>query len=344
MSTRESIGRTGKQRTVAAEESTFRRLQSRGERLLDWFPELGKTLVREGEPALESILAQLQTVRGTVSRRAQETGRDLEARAERLLADIERQAIRGLQPLLQRAQVAFHDELGSLRDRVAHVEDRLGPLLDDRAELNSKLQDLGRIVDEARADASERFRDVSVRLAAGDELRGELGALHEHLDALSKDHVTRNLEAGKLQDRIVRMEMRLGDLLKEQGTRAGEQAEIGRRLATIESGVEEARRLARGVAEETAGTAAATREVASRIGAVAEGRAADHDELGAMARRLDEIGRTLRQVELRLGDLSERQATLREEQRGLVARVGQLELASARTTTPTVVSERNEGH
>ena len=53
-----------------AASTAFRRLQTRGGQLLQWFPELGKTLLREGEPGLESVLNQINSLRGEVRRRA----------------------------------------------------------------------------------------------------------------------------------------------------------------------------------------------------------------------------------------------------------------------------------
>src|SRR6185436_1725860 len=114
MGMREPSQRPSRPKARVEPDTTFGRLQARGERLLQWFPELRKTWQRDGEQGLDSLLAHLQSLGGQVSRRAQETGRDLEARAERVLGDLERQAVRGLSPLLSRANLASGSELSDL--------------------------------------------------------------------------------------------------------------------------------------------------------------------------------------------------------------------------------------
>jgi len=162
----EGTGRSSRPKARPANEGAFRRLQTQGERLLHWFPELGKTLLGEGDPGLESLLGQIQSLSGEVSRRAQETGREIEAKAERILADIEKQAVRGLKPLLTRANVATRAEIETLERRVAHLEGRLGPLLDERARLSTRVVELERHVEQARVDLGERLREITLRLSA----------------------------------------------------------------------------------------------------------------------------------------------------------------------------------
>jgi hypothetical protein len=156
-------------------ETTLRRLQARGERLLQWFPELRKTWQRDAEPSLEALLTQLQALGGQVSRRAQETGRDLEARAERVLADLERQAVRGLGPLLSRANLASGTELSDLELRLQRIEERLQPMAEREVQLATTLQEMQATIAGARADASERLREMTMRLAAPSTCRTTSG-------------------------------------------------------------------------------------------------------------------------------------------------------------------------
>ncbi len=331
MNDREGTGRSNRSRTTAkATQSTLHRLQTRGEQLLHWFPELGKSWLAEGEPGLESVLAQIRSLRGQVSRRAQATGRDLEARAERLLGDLEKQAVRGLKPLLSRVQVASHAETKALDRRIAHLEGRLGPLLDDRAQLMAALTEIERQNKELRADVSERLREIQLRLSTEDETRKELARVHEHLDALSKEHVTRGLDLGKLHDRIVRLEMRFGDLLKEQGTQLADHDEMKQQYATLARELEESSRQARAATE--------------RVAAVVDGRALDRGELDRMALTTGEIERTLKQIDLRLGDLAERHSATREELAALVARTRQLETTLTPAASSPPFSGRTDGH
>ena len=351
MSTREApqrSGRSSKARVenerVAERETTLRRLQARGERLLQWFPELRKTWQRDAEPSIEALIGQLQSLGGSVSRRAQETGRDLEARAERILSDLERQALRGLGPLLSRANVASGEELSSVEARLGLLEQRLDPLIAERAENAARLTRIAERVDVARAESDERARDLAVRVAATDELRSDLASVHGHLDALSREQVTRSLEIGKLQDRLVRLEMRMGDVLKEQSGQLAAQEDVRRRLGEIECTIGESTRGVQTLREQTTSGVAELRATEARLTALAAARNGDHDELGRLADLLAGVQQMLRQVDLRLGDLGERCTGVREELAGLAARVSHLELASTRTVSGTMLTKRSEGH
>ncbi len=310
MSERVANGRPSNRAKARPDTVTpLRRLQARGGQLLQWFPELGKTLLREGEPGLESILGQIQSLRGEVRRRAGATGRDLEARAERLLGDLERQAVARLQPLLNRAHVASQRETDVLENRLAHLEGRLGPLLDERAALSSRVAGLERELGEARAELRERVHELDLRLAASADVRSDLVELRGHLDALAKEHLAGSLELGKLHDRIVRIEMRFGDLLKEHGTHLADHEDVKKGLA-----------------------------------ALAAERARERTDLQQLGERGLEIERIIRQLELRLGDLAERHTGAREDLAGLAARMAQLELTTAPPPAPSTAIERSEGH
>ncbi len=322
---------------------TFRRLQSRGGQLLHWFPELGKTLLRESEPGLDALVGQIQTLRGELRRRAGETGRDLEARAERLLGEIERQAVQRIQPLLNRAHVASQTETGALEERVAHLEGRLGPLLDERMELGGRVATLERQLNEMRADVAERVRELDVRLASADDLRGDVHELRTQLDALAKEHVSRSLDIGKLQDRIVRMEMRFGDLLKEQGGHLADHEDVKKRLGALASEVDAATRLARSAVDDAMKATTAARGSADRLAALGVEHARERTELDQLGERGLEIERIIRQLELRIGDLAERQTGAREDLAGLAARMAQIELTVAPPAQAST-HERAEGH
>ncbi len=351
MSMRESPQRSSRPKARVVEheptetsETTLSRLQARGERLLHWFPELRKTWQRDGEPGLEALLGHLQSLGGEVSRRAQETGRDLEARAERVLADLERQAVRGLGPLLSRANLVSASDFSGLEDRLRRLEERVDPLLDARSEAASRMTAMERQQLESRIETGERLREVMVRLSATDDLRSDLAGLHEHLDALSKDQVSRSLEIGKLQDRLVRLEMRMGDALRDHDAELAARRELERRLGAVEQVSSESIARVQGLHEQTASVAAEGRATDTRLTALISARNADHDELASVGDLLASVQQTLRQVDLRLGDLGERYNAVREELAGLGARVSHLELAPTRTVGPTILPERSEGH
>lgn len=350
MSAREAPQRSNRSKVrveserVEEAETTLRRLQARGERLLQWFPELRKTWQRDGEPGLEALLTHLQSLGGQVSRRAQETGRDLEARAERVLADLERQAVRGLGPILSRANLASGSELSDLEARLLQLEGRVAPLVEREHDLTSGLTEVRGALHEARAEATERLREMTVRISANDDLRNDLGRVHDHLDALSKDQVTRSLEIGKLHDRLVRLEMRMGDVLKEQAAQLAIQQDAARRTTELGDGLTEATRVVQSVREQAENAAGEGRATDARLTALISVRNADHDELARLADLLGSIQQTLRQVDLRLGDLGERYTGVREELVNLSARVSHLELAPTRPVSATMLTGRTEGH
>lgn len=345
MSERVGNGRTSNRPKPRPEtETPLRRLQARGGQLLHWFPELGKTLLRESEPSVESLLSQVQSLRGALRRRAGETGRDLEARAERLLGDLERQAVERLQPLLNRAQVASQRDTDAIEGRVAHLEGRLGPLLDDRVALTTRVADLEHQLGEARADLGERVRELDLRLTAADDIRNDLAELRGHLDALAKEQIARSLELGKLHDRIVRMEMRFGDLLKEHGTQLADHEDVKKRLGALASELESTTRLTRSATDDSTRALQATRDSAERLAALTVERARERIELEQHGERGLEIERIIRQLDLRLGDLGERHTAVREDFATLSARMAQLELTAAPPPASTTKIERSEGH
>lgn len=328
----------------AAAGAAFRRLQSRGGQLLHWFPELGKSLLGEGDPGIESILSQINSLRGEVRRRAGATGRDLEARAERILGELERQAVQRLQPLLSRAHVALQNETGALDERVAHLEARIGTLLEDRAMLTGRVGDLEHQLRETCVELGERVREVDLRLTATDDLRGEIGDVRHQLDTLAKDHVGRSLELGKLHDRIVRMEMRFGDLLKEHSGHLADHEELKKRLGDLANETEAATRLARAAAEQATEATTLGRAAADRLAAFTVEHARERSEIEQMDNRGVEVERVVRQLDLRVGDLGERHAGVREDLATLGARMAQLELTAAPAPAPSSGSERSEGH
>jgi chromosome segregation ATPase len=217
-------------------------------------------------------------------------------------------------------------------------------LLDERTVLRERLDDLSRTLDEIRADASERVRDLQLRLSIAEELRGELAALREQLEALAKQHVTRALDLGKLDDRIARVEVRLGDVLKEHAMRTAEHEDVRRRLVGVERAGEETSQLVRAASDQVAQATALARQHAHRFAALGDELATVRGEAALLAVRSGEADRERRQIELRLGDLLERQAALRDEVIGLAARLSDLELAAARRPGTGAPGEHAEGH
>jgi hypothetical protein len=88
----------------------------------------------------------------------------------------------------------------------------------------------------------------------------------------------------------------------------------------------------------------AARTAGERVAAVADSRALDRGDLDRLARTAADIERTLRQIDLRLGDLAERHAATRDELAGLTAKTRQLETNLAHGTPRPPFSGRTDGH
>jgi hypothetical protein len=92
------------------------------------------------------------------------------------------------------------------------------------------------------------------------------------------------------------------------------------------------------------GAAAEGRATDARLTALMSARNGDHDELTRLTDVLGSINQTLRQVDLRLGDLGERYAGVREELASLSARVSHLELSPTGPVSGALLTGRSEGH
>jgi len=317
MSARERTGSGTKKQASQARQaskddaSPLHRLQARGEQLLDSLSDLRKTILPEGEQSLDGVLEQIDKVRNTVSRRAQETGRDIEARAEQALGDFEHEVVRRLGPVFTRANVLSRADVAPLESRIAHLEGRLGTVLDDRATLTSRVVELERNLEEARATANEREREATMALSTGDGLLQAITDVREHLDSLSRDHVSRNLESGKLEDRLVRLETRLGELLKEQGARV---TELERNLNDASTREREATQ----AVSTGDGLQLAIADVREHLDSLSRDQVSRNLESGKLEDRL------LR-LEIRLGELLKEQGARVADKESLQARLAQVD-------------------
>jgi chromosome segregation ATPase len=138
--------------------------------------------------------------------------------------------------------------------------------------------------------------------------------------------------------------MRMGDMLKEQGAHLSLQQEATRRTEGLEQAVAESSRTMQYVRGQVEGAAAEGRATDARLTALMSARNGDHDELTRLTDVLGSINQTLRQVDLRLGDLGERYAGVREELASLSARVSHLELSPTGSVSGALLTGRSEGH
>jgi DNA repair ATPase RecN len=143
---------------------------------------------------------------------------------------------------------------------------------------------------------------------------------------------------------MVRIELRMGDVLKEQAAHLAAQHDVTRRVGEIDQRVAEVNAAAAAAREQATAATMEIRAADSRLTTVVAARNADHDELTRLEELLGAIQQTLRQVDLRLGDLGERYTGLREELANLSLRVSNLELAPTRPADAAMLTGRSEGH
>ena len=136
----------------------------------------------------------------------------------------------------------------------------------------------------------------------------------------------------------------MGDVLKEQAVHLTTQQDVSKRVGDLDQAIGETARgmqYVRGQVEEAAAEGRATD---ARLTALMSARNGDHDELTRLGDLLASIQQTLRQVDLRLGDLGERYAGVRDELANISARVSHLELAPTGSVSAGMLTGRTEGH
>jgi chromosome segregation ATPase len=119
--------------------------------------------------------------------------------------------------------------------------------------------------------------------------------------------------------------------------------DVKKRLAALASEVDAATRLARGAVDDAMKATTTARGSADRLAALGVEHARERSDIDQLGERGLEIERIIRQLELRIGDLAERQTGTREDLAALAARMGQLELTAAPPAQAST-HDRAEGH
>jgi uncharacterized coiled-coil protein SlyX len=136
----------------------------------------------------------------------------------------------------------------------------------------------------------------------------------------------------------------MGDVLRDHDAELAARTALERRLGAVEQTISESTRAVQAVRDQAIDIITEGRATDARLTALVSARNTDHDELGRLTDVLASVQQTLRQVDLRLGDLGERYGAVREELAGMAARVSNLELAPARAVGQSIMAERTEGH
>ena len=78
-------------------------------------------------------MAQAQKLRGDFQKRAERAVKDLEERGQRIVAIIEKQAGKGVEPIIRGLNLPTRDELEKLKKRMAQLEKRLDEMSSSKA-------------------------------------------------------------------------------------------------------------------------------------------------------------------------------------------------------------------
>ena len=82
---------------------------------------------------MEDLLAQAKKLRGDLQKRAERAVKDLEERGQRIVALIEKQAGKGVEPIVRSLNLTTRDEVEKLKKRLTKLEKRLDEMAGSKA-------------------------------------------------------------------------------------------------------------------------------------------------------------------------------------------------------------------
>ncbi len=107
-------------------QGNIRRLQRDAEAVLSRTRKQAAQLIsRDQKRALDRIVNQAKRLRSDLEKRAKQASKEVESQGERLLATIEREAVKRVTPLLKRLNLPSRQEVQSLSRRLAQLERRV---------------------------------------------------------------------------------------------------------------------------------------------------------------------------------------------------------------------------
>ena len=115
-------------------QDTLKRVQTEGERVVGRIrKDAGELLSKNRQKAVEDLLAQAQKLRGDFQKRAERAVKDLEERGQRIVALIEKQAGKGVDPIIRGLNLPTRDEIEKLKKRMTQLEKRLDEISSSKA-------------------------------------------------------------------------------------------------------------------------------------------------------------------------------------------------------------------
>ena len=105
-----------------------RRLRAEVERLIYRVRAELTDFTRDEASPVGRVLAETRRFRASVGKRAESAAQRVEKRAEGIVNGLEVRVARVIEPLAKRLDVASHQELAELRDRVGEIEKKLRDL------------------------------------------------------------------------------------------------------------------------------------------------------------------------------------------------------------------------
>jgi polyhydroxyalkanoate synthesis regulator phasin len=107
----------------------FARLEREGQKLLGRArTETAKRLTASQRKAIAGLMKQARQLRAEIKRRVQQSGRQLEARGEKILASAERRSAKAISGVIGRLKLPTHGDVQGLQRRITSLEKRVADL------------------------------------------------------------------------------------------------------------------------------------------------------------------------------------------------------------------------
>lgn len=298
---------------------------SGGWTLLGLVPQ-ARRLLGDNRLAVDFLASQFRSLRELFERQVESTVKRLERRIDSMLSELESRTARRLEPLLARAEVARKQDLWPVDHRLGRLEERIRGLIEEQNRLAISTGRIEREWQGLRVDLNERLADSSERVAELERLRGALEEVRESAEKLAKEGLGRAVEAAKVNDRLVRVEMRLADIARQCDALASAQRELDEKLVALGQRLHEETGKAGGAAEEVAMLRAEVEDVIHRVSGLSDLQQANRYELDRLSSLLRNRENSL---DARLSEVIERQRRAAAELGELAGKIFDLEKKGA---------------
>jgi poly(hydroxyalkanoate) granule-associated protein len=130
----ESKGDSSFRARLTRMQSTLRRVQSEGERMVGRIrKDAGDLIGKDRRKAVQELITQAQKIRGDIQKRAERAVKDLEERGQKILTAIEKQAEKSVEPIVRGLNLPTRDEVEKLKKKIAQIEKRIEEIASSKA-------------------------------------------------------------------------------------------------------------------------------------------------------------------------------------------------------------------